>query len=148
MVHVLTYNTSYIATAKNLFCKVKSQFLYWKGFMYLSIGRHGFNWIFYNLNYGTRVSFISSVMMDWFCLGWIKVCRRGKTQTTFNNSAKHLLQKQKRFWNEGTIDELDIFAVDNDCIITDLEYDCDDKLSAYELAEMKLRKVLNFDEHA
>ncbi len=54
----------------------------------------------------------------------------------------------KEVLNDVTIDELDTLAIDNDCIITDLEFDCDDKLSVvYETVEMKLRKVLHFDEH-
>ena len=42
---------------------------------------------------------------------------------------------------------LSTLALDNDYIITDLEFDCDDKLSVVESVEMKLRKVLHFDEH-
>ncbi len=53
----------------------------------------------------------------------------------------------KEVLNDVTIDELDTLAIDNDCIITDLEFDCDDKLSVYESVEIKLRKVLHFDEH-
>ncbi len=49
--------------------------------------------------------------------------------------------------NDVAIDELYTLALDNDCIITDLEFDCDDKLSVVESVEMKLRKVLHFDEH-
>jgi len=53
----------------------------------------------------------------------------------------------KEVLNDVAIDELYTLALDNDCIITDLEFDCDDKLSVVESVEMKLRKVLHFDEH-
>jgi len=49
--------------------------------------------------------------------------------------------------NDVDIDELDTLAIDNDGIITDLEFDCDEQLYGYEPVEMKLRTVLHFDEH-
>jgi len=53
----------------------------------------------------------------------------------------------KEFLNDVAIDELDTLAIDNDCIITDLEFDCDEQLPVYESVEMQLRQVLHFDDN-
>jgi len=88
-----------------------------------------------------------SGMMDWFCIGGIQNVQKRQIKQLSTIPQSIYFPETKEISDDVTIDELDTLAIDNDCIITDLEFDCDDKLPAYESVEMKLRKVLHFDEH-
>jgi len=49
--------------------------------------------------------------------------------------------------NADTIDELDILAIDNDCIITDLEYDENENEEVYGSTSMKLDNMLHSNDY-